>query len=46
MKILNNFKKIQLSLVLKKKKAQFVIKNNFRKNSVKIRVKEITKNLI
>ncbi len=45
-KILNNFKKIQLSLVLKKKKSQFIIKNNFKKNSVKIRVKEIVKNLI
>ena len=45
MKILNNFKKIQLSLVLKKKKSQFIIKNNFKKNSVKIKVKEIIKNL-
>ena len=46
MKILNNFKKIQLSLDLKKKKSQFVIKNNFKKNSVKIRAKEIIENLI
>ena len=46
MKILNNFKKIQLPLVLKKKKSQFIIKNNFKKNSVKIRVKEIINNLI
>ncbi len=46
MEILNNFKKIQLSLVLKKRKSQFVIKNNFKKNSVKISVKEIIKNLI
>ena len=45
-KILNNFKKIQLSLVLKKKMSQFIIKNNFKKNSVKIRVNEIIKNLI
>ena len=45
-KIFNNFKKIQLSLVLKKKKSQFIIKNNFKKNYVKIRVKEIVKNLI
>ena len=44
-KILNNFKRIQLSLVLKKKKSQFIIKNNF-KNSVKVRVKEIIKNLV
>ena len=46
MKILNNFQKIQLSLDLKKKKSQFTIKNNFKKNSVKIRVKEIIENLI
>ena len=46
MEIVNNFKKIQLSLVLKRKKSQFIIKNNFKKNSVKIRVKEIIKNLI
>ena len=45
-KILNNFKKIQLSLDFKKKKSQFIIKNNFKKNSVKIRVKEIIENLI
>ena len=44
-KILNNFKRIQLSLVLKKKKSQFIIKNNF-KNSVKVRVREIIKNLV
>ena len=46
MKILTNFKKIQLPLVLKKNKSQFIIKNNFKKNSVKIRVKEIINNLI
>ena len=46
MKILNNFKRMQLSLVLKKKKSHFIIKNNFKKNSVKIRVKEIIKNLV
>ena len=45
-KILNNFKRIQLSLVLKKKKSKFIIKNNFKKNSVKIKVKEIIKNLV
>ena len=46
MKIVNNFKKIQLSLDFKKKKSQFIIKNNFKKNSVKVRVKEIIKNLV
>ena len=45
-KILNNFRKMQLSLVLKKKKSQFIIKNNFKKNSVKVKVKKIIKNLV
>ena len=45
-KILNNFKKIQLSLAFKKKRSQFIIKNNFKKNSVKMRIKEIKNNLI
>ena len=34
-KIFNNFKKIQLPLDYKKKKAHFIIKNNFTKKSVK-----------
>ena len=46
MDLYNNFKKMQLSLVLKEKKSQFIIKNNFKKNSVKVRVKQITKNLV
>ena len=46
MKIFKNFQKIQLSLDLKKKRSQFIIKNNFKKNSVKLRVREIIKNLI
>ena len=46
MKIFNNFKRIQLPLDLKRQKSQFIIKNNFKKNSVKIRVQEIVKNLI
>ena len=46
MKIFNNFKKIQLPLDLKRNKSQFIIKNNFNKNSVKFKVKEIIKNLI
>ena len=46
MKILNNFKRIQLPLVLKRKKSRFIIKNNFKKNYVKNRVKEIIKDLI
>ncbi len=46
MKIINNFKKIQLSLDFKRKKSQFIIRNNFSKNSVKNRIKEIIENLI
>ena len=46
MKVFNNFKKIQLSLDLKRKRSRFIIKNNFKKNSVKIKVKDIIKNLI
>jgi len=46
MKIFKNFQKIQLSLDLKKKRSQFTIKNNFKKNSVKLRVRKIIKNLI
>ncbi len=45
-KLFNNFKKIQLSLDFKRKKSQFIIKNNFKKNSVNMRVKEIVENLI
>ena len=46
LKIFKNFKRIQLSLAFKKKRSQFIIKNNFKKNSVKIKIKEIKKNLI
>ncbi len=42
-KLLKNFKKIQLPLDLKSKKSQFIIKNNFNKNSVKIKVRKILK---
>jgi len=39
--LLGKFKKIQLSLDYKKKKSQFVIKNNFTKKSVKAGIKKI-----
>ena len=42
-KILNKFKQIQLSLAFKKKSSSFIIKNNFKKKSVKNGVKEILK---
>ena len=40
-KLFNKFKKIQLSLDYKKKKSHFIIKNNFKKKSVKIKIKKI-----
>ena len=42
-KILNKFKKIQLSLAYKKKSSRFIIKNKFTKKSVKDEVKQILK---
>ncbi len=44
-KLIKDFKKIQLSLDLKKKKSQYVIKNDFKKNSVKTMVKKILKEI-
>ena len=40
-KLLRKFKNIQLSLDYKKKKSQFIIKNNFTKKSVMISIKKI-----
>ena len=45
-KILDDFKKIQLPLDYKKKKAHFIIKNNFTKKSVKDSVKKILKEIL
>jgi dephospho-CoA kinase len=44
-KILNMFKKIQLSPNYKKKKAHFIIKNTFTKNPVKKEIKKILKEI-
>ena len=44
-KLLRKFKNIQLPLDYKKKKSQFVIKNNFTKNSVMISIKKILKKI-
>ena len=44
--LINKFKKIQLSLEYKKKKSQFIIKNNFTKKSVKLGVKKILKEIL
>jgi len=42
----NQFKKIQLSLSYKKKKSNYIIKNNFTNNFVKMCVKKILKEII
>ncbi len=44
-KLLNKFKKIQLSLDYKKRKSKFIIKNNFTSKSVKKDVKYILKRI-
>ena len=41
LKILKKFKKLQLPIEFKKKKSDFVIKNNFKNNSTKKNVKKI-----
>jgi len=44
-KIIKKFKKLQLPIELKKKKSQFIVKNNF-KNSVKKNVKRILEEIL
>ena len=43
--LFNKFKKIQLPLDFKKKKSKFIIKNDFRKTTVKKYVKDIIKQI-
>ena len=45
-KLIDKFKNIQLSLDLKKKKSHFIIKNNFKKNSVKRDIRHILKKIL
>ncbi len=45
-KLINKFKKIQLSLDYKKRKSQYVIKNNFRPKNVRKYVKYILKEIL
>ena len=45
-KLLSKFKDIQLSLDYKKKKSQFIIKNNFTDKSVKSSIKKILKEIL
>ena len=44
--LLNKFKRIQLSLGYKKRKSDFVIKNNFNNKSVKVDVEKIIKKIL
>jgi len=46
MKIIKKFKKLQFSVEIKKKKADFTIKNNFNNNSVEKSVKNILNNIL
>ena len=46
LKIVKKLKKFQLPIEIKKKKADFIIKNNFRNNSVKKNVKKILKKIL
>ena len=45
-KLLRKFKNIQLPLIYKKKRSQFIIKNNFTKKPVKIAIKKIIKKVL
>ena len=45
-KLLNKFKNIQLPLDYKKKKSQFIIKNNFTKKSVKRDINKVLKKIL
>ena len=46
LKIYNRLRKLQLPLEVKKKKSNFVIKNNFKSNYVKKNVKNILRQII
>ena len=45
-KILKKFKKLQLPVEYKKKQSNFVIKNNFRNNSIKENVKQVLEKIL
>ena len=46
LKILKKFKKLQLPIEFKRQQSDFVIKNNFRNNSIKKNVKKILKKIL
>ena len=46
LKILKKFKKLQLPVEIKKQKSDFIIKNNFRNNSIKKSVKNVLERIL
>ena len=46
LKIMEKFKKLQLPVELKKKKSDFIIKNNFKNNSIKKDVKKVLEKIL
>ena len=46
LKIIKKLKKIQLPVELKRKQSHFIIKNNFRNNSIKKNVKKVLKKIL
>ena len=46
LKIVEKFKKLQLPVELKKQQSDFIIKNNFRNNSIKKNVKKMLKKIL
>jgi len=45
-KIIKKFKKLQLPIEFKKRQSNFIIKNNFRNNSIKKNVKKILEKIL
>ena len=45
-KILKKFKELQLPVEFKKRQSSFVIKNNFRNNSIKENVKQVLEKIL
>ena len=46
LKIVEKFKKLQLPVEFKKKQSDFIIKNNFRNNSIKKNVRQVLENIL
>ena len=45
-KIIKKFKKLQLPIEFKKRQSNFIIKNNFRNNSIKENVKKVLEKIL